>query len=111
MRGEDTMAETVNLNVPIDRDLKERAEQFFNKMGVSYTSALIVFTEQAVRQGNKHIEIDLDDNEVSLREAIAITESIRQDSVRNGTDKMTMEEIDAEIAAARAERKMRGISQ
>lgn len=33
-----------------------------------------------------------------------IIASIQQDSVRNGTDKMTMEEIDEEIAAARRER-------
>jgi hypothetical protein len=30
--------------------------------------------------------------------------SIQQDSKKNGTDKLTMEEIDAEIAAARRER-------
>lgn len=33
-----------------------------------------------------------------------VVASIQADSVRNGTDKMTMDEIDAEIAAARRER-------
>ncbi len=32
-------------------------------------------------------------------------EAIRAESVRNGTDKMTMEEIDAEVAAVRAARR------
>jgi hypothetical protein len=33
--------------------------------------------------------------------------SIQQDSMKKGTDKLTMEEIDAEIAAARRERGQR----
>lgn len=33
--------------------------------------------------------------------------SIQQDSRKKGTDKLTMEEIDAEIAAARRERRQR----
>ena len=31
--------------------------------------------------------------------------SIQEDSIRNGTDKMTMDEIDAEIAAYRQEKR------
>jgi hypothetical protein len=45
--------------------------------------------------------------QVSVRTVPASPEwlmSIQQDSKKNGTDKLTMEEIDAEIAAARLER-------
>ncbi|HTF27033.1 MAG TPA: hypothetical protein VK937_24490 [Candidatus Limnocylindria bacterium] len=45
--------------------------------------------------------------QVSVRTVPASPEwlmSIQQDSKKNGTDKLTMEEIDAEIAAARRER-------
>jgi hypothetical protein len=45
--------------------------------------------------------------QVSVRTVPASPEwlmSIRQDSKKNGTDKLTMEEVDAEIAAARRER-------
>jgi hypothetical protein len=45
--------------------------------------------------------------QVSVRTVPASPEwlmSIQQDSKKNGTDKLTMEEVDAEIAAARRER-------
>jgi hypothetical protein len=45
--------------------------------------------------------------QVSVRTVPASPEwlmSIQQDSKKNGTDKLTMEEIDAEIAAARRKR-------
>jgi hypothetical protein len=45
--------------------------------------------------------------QVSVRTVPASPEwlmSIQQDSKKNGTDKLTMEEIDAEIAATRRER-------
>ena len=40
-----------------------------------------------------------------MRDAIAASERIWQRSIQNGTDKMTLKEIDEEIAASRAERK------
>jgi hypothetical protein len=55
-------------------------------------------------------EIPLDagsGGKVTMSEAMAASERIWQASVQNGTDTMTMDEIDAEIAAARKERKAR----
>lgn len=44
-------------------------------------------------------------SDLSRIRALRALQQLQEESVRNGTDKMTMEEIDAEIAAARAERK------
>ncbi|MDR0308659.1 MAG: putative toxin-antitoxin system toxin component, PIN family [Coriobacteriales bacterium] len=52
-------------------------------------------------------EIALDTG-VSMRDAMAASERIWKNSVETGTDEMTPEEIDAEIATSRAERKMHG---
>jgi DNA-damage-inducible protein J len=105
------MAETTNLSIRIDRDLKNEADQVFNALGMNLTTAITVFVRQAVRQKKIPFEIALfTDNEgqgVVMREAMAASERIWRNSVQNGTDKMTLEEIDAEIAAARAERKTR----
>jgi hypothetical protein len=43
----------------------------------------------------------------ALSDALAATERIWQNAARNGTDKMSLEEIDEEVAAARAERRTR----
>ena len=102
------MAETTNLNIRIDRDLKDEADQMFNALGMNLTTAITVFVRQAVRQKKIPFEVALDTG-ISMRDAMAATERIWQNSVRNGTDKMTSEEINAEITAARAERKSRRV--
>jgi DNA-damage-inducible protein J len=105
------MAETTNLSIRIDRDLKNEADRMFNALGMNLTTAINVFVRQSVRQKKIPFEIALapdgDDRRVTMLEAKAVVERIRQHSVANGMDKMSMEEIDAEIAAARVERKAR----
>ena len=102
------MAETTNLNIRIDRDLKDEADQMFNALGMNLTTAITVFVRQAVRQKKIPFEVALDTG-VSLRDAMSASERIWNNSIKNGTDKMTPAEIDAEIAAARAERKTRRV--
>jgi DNA-damage-inducible protein J len=105
------MAETTNLSIRIDRDLKNEADRMFNALGMNLTTAINVFVRQSVRQKKIPFEItmapDAEGLEITRAEARAALERIWQNSIANGTDKMTMEEIDAEIAAARAERKAR----
>ena len=107
------MADTTNLSIRLDRELKDQADQVFSAMGMSLTTAIPVFVRQAVRQKKIPFEISLSDNEnrpITMREAMAASEQIWQRSIKNGTDKMTLEEIDTEIAAARAERKARRLN-
>jgi addiction module RelB/DinJ family antitoxin len=108
------MAETTNLSIRIDRDLKEEADQVFNALGMNLTTAITVFVRQAVRQKKIPFEIALypesDTKGDLMRNAMAATERIWQNSLLNGTDKLTMEEIDAEISEARAARKKREAS-
>ena len=99
------MAET-NLKIRIDRDLKDEADQMFNDLGMNLTTAIIVFVRQAVRQRKIPFEISLDTG-ISTQEAITASERIWMNSIQNGTDKMTPDEINAEITAARSERKTR----
>jgi len=103
------MADTTNLSIRIDRDLKEEADQVFNAMGMNLTTAVNIFVRQAVRQKKIPFEIalypEIEGKDGILRDAMAATERIWQNSVRNGTDKLTMEEIDAEIAEMRTARK------
>ena len=102
------MAETTNLNIRIDRGLKDEADQFFNALGMSLTTAITAFVRQAVRQKKIPFEITLNSG-VSMRDAMEATECIWNNSKKIGTDKMTPEEIETEILAARAERKSRRV--
>ena len=99
---------TTNLSIRIDRGLKDEADQIFSDMGMNLTTAITIFIRQAVRQKKIPFEIALDINRgksVSLADARAAAERIWENAERNGTANMSMDEIDAEIKAARAERK------
>ncbi|MCL2504489.1 MAG: type II toxin-antitoxin system RelB/DinJ family antitoxin [Coriobacteriia bacterium] len=53
------MAETTNLNIRIDRELKEQAEIFFNELGLSMSSAFNVFVRQSLREGRIPFELSI----------------------------------------------------
>ena len=105
------MADTTNLSIRIDRDLKDKADRIFNDMGMSLTTAITVFVRQAVRQKKIPFEISLLDNQskvISSQEAMAASERIWKNAEQNGTAKMSLDEINAEIAATRAARRSHG---
>jgi addiction module RelB/DinJ family antitoxin len=97
------------LSIRIDRNLKDEADMVFNALGMNLTTAITVFVRQSVRQRKIPFEISLatmdSERRVVMAEAMAASERILQASIQNGTDKMTMEDIDAEIAAVRKKRK------
>ena len=39
-----------NLNIRIDKELKEQAEVFFNELGLNMTTAFNIFVRQSLRQ-------------------------------------------------------------
>jgi len=53
------MTETTNLNIRINKDLKERAEAFFSELGLNMSSAFNIFIRQALREGKIPFEISL----------------------------------------------------
>ena len=106
------MTSTTNLSIRIDRGLKDEADQVFNEMGMNLTTAITIFVRQAVRQKKIPFEITLDssnEKNISLLDAMAASERIWENAVHTNTDGMSMEDIDAEIKAARAERKARKV--
>ena len=54
-----TMAVTTNLNIRIDKDLKERAEAFFGELGFNMTTAINIFVRQSLREGKIPFEISI----------------------------------------------------
>jgi len=53
------MANTTNLNIRIDRELKEQAEVFFCELGLNMSSAFNIFVRQSLRQGKIPFELSL----------------------------------------------------
>lgn len=103
------MSSTTNLSIRIDRDLKDDADQLFNALGMNLTTAITIFVRQAVMQKKIPFEIALksDEGATSRQVAIEALDRIQLNSINNGTDKMTLDEINAIIKASRADRKAR----
>ena len=51
------MAEMTNLNIRIDRELKDHAELFFADLGLNMTTAFNIFVRQSLKQGKIPFEI------------------------------------------------------
>ena len=53
------MAETTNLNIRIDRELKNQAEIFFKELGLNMSSAFNIFVHQSLQQGKIPFELSI----------------------------------------------------
>ena len=51
------MAETINVTIRLDREVKEQAERMFNDFGMNLSTAFNVFARQALRQGKIPFEV------------------------------------------------------
>ena len=76
------MAETINVNIRMDKDVKDRAEMLFGEMGMSMTTAFNIFVRQTLRQGKIPFEISVDpffseSNLRALRRSVQEAESGR----------------------------------
>ena len=97
-----------NFTVRIDDDVKKEAEILFDKLGMSVSGAINIFFRQAIREQGIPFQIKaaITSEQMQARQAFKqVFKEMQEQSVINGTDKMTMDEIDAEIAAYRREKR------
>ena len=98
----------INVTIRIDEETKREFDAFCENVGMNITTAFNMFIRAVLRTRALPFPVtDIDLTKTkhgreSLRETI---KAIQAQSVLNGTDKMTMEEIDAEIAAYRREKR------
>lgn len=73
------MAETINITIRLDKDVKENAEKMFNDFGMNLSTAFNIFARQALRQGRIPFEIYdpfySEKNQARLAQSIADAEA------------------------------------
>ena len=73
------MAETINVTIRLDKEIKEKAERMFNDFGMNLSTAFNIFARQALRQGKIPFEIYdpfySEKNQVRLAHSIADAEA------------------------------------
>ena len=65
------MANTVNLNIRVDENLKRRAESIFNELGMTMTTALNLFLNSAVRYGGIPLDLRVEQKQPTVDELTA----------------------------------------
>jgi len=51
------MADTINVTIRLDREVKEQAERMFSDFGMNLSTAFNIFARQSLRQGRIPFEI------------------------------------------------------
>jgi len=73
------VAETTNLSIRMNKELKEQAEQLFSELGMNMTTAFNIFVRQAVRQGKIPFEISMSIPNAETTAAIEEANKISRD--------------------------------
>jgi len=98
------MAQTA-MTIRMDNDLKIKFNNLCNELGMSTNTAFNIFARQAVRRRSIPFAIEASPKEDIRSKALEAIERIRQSAIESGTADMSLEEVEAEIALARSERK------
>ena len=109
----------VAFSIRMDEDLKRDFSAFCDDVGMSMSTAFVIFAKETLREQQIPFGVGRlprtpsrtmrreSESERIARKAKEAFEDIRADVQARGLPEMTMEEIDAEIAAARRERRER----
>ncbi len=86
---------TTNISIRMDRELKERADEFFREIGMSMSTAFNVFIRQTLREGRIPFHISVDRPNEETIAALLEGERLAYDtSVKGYTD---LDELFAEL--------------
>jgi DNA-damage-inducible protein J len=100
--------ESVNVTIRIDKETKREFDIFCENVGINTTTAFNMFVKATLR--TRELPFIITDNEPKRQARNELKEAFRaaqEQSIINGTDKMTLDEINAEIKQSRKERKAR----
>jgi len=92
---------TINYTLRIDETDKQQAEQVFRALGMTFATGINVYLKTVTRQQKIPFMLEIKKTpRMKLGEAF---EAMQKQSIINGTDKMTMDEINDIIAECRRE--------
>ena len=101
------MATTI-LQVQIEDGLKNQASAVYENLGFDLSAAVRIFLKQSVVEKGPPSDLTANfQRELTIEKGLKAIERMQDESERNGNRDMTLDEINAEIAASRAERRTR----
>lgn len=96
-----------NISIRVDKTIKDRFCYLCDAFGLSTTAAFNLFMKAVIREKKIPFEIVADEEPDIREKGFQAFLSLREEAGKYGNQKMTLEEINAEIKAARDEKKGR----
>lgn len=93
------------ISIRVDQTLKKKFDSLCEAFGLSATSAFNIFMKTVVRERRIPFEIRADIPDITHQKALNAFDTMRQSLANYGISQMSLEEINAEIKAARDERR------
>ncbi len=90
------------IQIRVDSETKAAAIALFDALGMDLSTAIRSFLKKAIAEGGMPFDVKLD--EATLKAMVAVR-SMREISEANGNSKMTLDDVNKEIAKARREKK------
>lgn len=101
------MASTV-LQVRVEEGLRSEAAAIYEELGIDLQTAVRLFLKRSVLERGLPFGMSLAEiKDPVIEEGLRAIRSMRETAMKAGLSNMTLDEINAEIAAARAERHAR----
>ena len=95
------MNQQINVNIRMDKNVKEQADKLFNELGFNFTTAINAFVKQSLRERAIPFYIRADNHENGRTALKTAFQNAQTQSVINGTDNISMDKIDGIIAEVR----------
>ena len=92
------------LEINIDENLQKAAADLYSKLGCDLSTAIRIFLTRSVQVQGFPFSMILQKENYKAMAAVEAMKRMSQDAERLGIADMTLEEINAEIAAARNEK-------
>lgn len=89
-------------SVRMDEDLKQQFDVLCSQFGMNMSTAINIFARAVVYQRRIPFDISAPDNEITREGAMQAFMALRKSAEVNGLQDMSLDEINAEINAARS---------
>jgi DNA-damage-inducible protein J len=90
----------------MDKELRDNANAIFDELGIDMSTAIKMFLKKCVAEGGIPFSLKVQTNKgYRSQEGMAALRELQREAEANGLSDMSLEEVNAEIAAYREERK------
>ena len=92
---------TTLLQVRVDNELKNQATSIYDALGIDISTAVRIFLKRSVMENGVPFSMTLSKDNSKAEMAAEALKKLGEESIKNGTSNMTLEEINDEIDEAR----------